>query len=148
MCQFAGAVTRGNFSLNLSRNVQKRGIAVARTVVLHCVMGLPATHKTATEEDRGEDSDWLIGQSIARQVARGEGGGVTVRNAEKVDKIVAIIVAKRRIKFYFLQRLWQQQHFETSCCLGVVHLANFGTTCVVTKLRDKLDGQLPRATAS
>ena len=34
------------------------------------------TRKTATEEDRGEDnkdSDWLIEQSIARQVVRGWG---------------------------------------------------------------------------
>ena len=37
-------------------------------------MGLTATRKTATEEDRGEDNkdpDWLIEQSIARQVAGG-----------------------------------------------------------------------------
>ena len=37
-------------------------------------MELPATRKTATEEDRGEDNkdpDWLIEQSIARQVAGG-----------------------------------------------------------------------------
>ena len=42
---------------------------------LHCAMGLPATRKPATEEDQGEDdkdSDWLIEQSIARQVAGGE----------------------------------------------------------------------------
>ena len=47
---------------------------------LHCAMGLPATRKTATEEDRGEgnkDPDWLIEQSIARQVA---GGVVTLCN--------------------------------------------------------------------
>ena len=57
-------------------------------------MGLSATRKTATEEDRGEDNkdpDWFIEQSIARQIAR---RGVTLRNAEKVDKIVAAIVAK------------------------------------------------------
>ena len=37
-------------------------------------MGLPATRKTATVGDRGEDNkdpDWLIGQSIVRQVAGG-----------------------------------------------------------------------------
>ena len=37
-------------------------------------MGLPATRKTVTEEDRGEDNkdpDWLFKQSIARQVAQG-----------------------------------------------------------------------------
>ena len=67
-----GAVTLGNFSCNLSRNVRKPSIAVARTGVLHCAMELPATRKT--EEDRGEynkDPDWLIEQSIARQVAGG-----------------------------------------------------------------------------
>ena len=45
--------------------------------MLHYAVGLPATCKTATEEDRGEDNkdpDWLIEQSIARQVSRGEGG--------------------------------------------------------------------------
>ena len=42
-------------------------------------MRLPATRKTATEEGRGEDNkdlDWLIEQSIARQIARVGGGGV------------------------------------------------------------------------
>ena len=42
--------------------------------MLHCAMRLPATRKTAAEEDRGEDNkdpDWLIEQSIARQVAGG-----------------------------------------------------------------------------
>ena len=74
-------------------------------------MELPATRKTATEEDRGgdnKDPDWLIEQSIPRQVARGWVGGVGWRDilhyAEEVDKIVATIVAKSRIKFYFLQR--------------------------------------------
>ena len=65
--------------------------------------------------DQGEnikDPDWLIEQSIARQVAR---GGVTLRNDEKGDKIVSVIVAKSKIKFYFLQRLWQQQNCKTSC---------------------------------
>ena len=45
-------------------------------------MGLPATRKTATVGDRGEDNkdpDWLIGQSIVRQVA---GGVVTLRNGD------------------------------------------------------------------
>ena len=71
---------------------QKCSIAVARTGVLHSAIGLPVTRKTATEEDRGEDNkdpDWLIKQSIARQVAVvGWGGvrGATLRNAEKVDK--------------------------------------------------------------
>ena len=44
----------------------------------YTAMGLQATHKTATEEDRGEDNkdpDWLMEQSIARQVA----GGVVTR---------------------------------------------------------------------
>ena len=42
-------------------------------------MGLPATRKTATEEDRGEDNkdpDWLIEQSIA-------GGVVTLCNGDR-----------------------------------------------------------------
>ena len=45
-------------------------------------MGLPATRKTATDEDRGddnEDRDWLLEQSIARQVA---GGVVTLCNGD------------------------------------------------------------------
>ena len=53
---------------------------------------MPATRKTATEEDRGENNkdpgDWLIEQSIARQVARGREGAGGVRNAEKDDNIV------------------------------------------------------------
>ena len=60
----------------------KCSIAVARTGVLHCAMGLEATRKTATEEDQGEDNkdpDWLIEQSIARQVA---GGVVTLCNGD------------------------------------------------------------------
>ena len=47
--------------------------------VLHCAMGMPATRKTVTKEDRGEDNkdpDWLIEQSIVRQVA---GGVVTLQ---------------------------------------------------------------------
>ena len=42
------------------------------TAMLHAGIP-PRTRKTATEEDRGEDNkgpDWLIKQSIARQVAR------------------------------------------------------------------------------
>ena len=52
-------------------------------------MGLPATRKPATEEDRGEDNkdpDWLIEQSIVRQVGR---GGYTVQRRFKVAAIVA-----------------------------------------------------------
>ena len=40
---------------------------------LHERIAVAGTHKTATEEDRGEvnkDPDWLIEQSIARQVAQ------------------------------------------------------------------------------
>ena len=46
-------------------------------------MRLPATHKTVTEEEQGEDNkdpDWLIEQSIARQVA---GGVVTLCNGDR-----------------------------------------------------------------
>ena len=68
-----------------------------------CAMGLPATHKTATKEDRGEDNkdpDWLIEQSIARQVAQ----GVVIYCAvlKKLIKIIAAIIAKSKSKFYFL----------------------------------------------
>ena len=41
---------------------------------LCCAMGLPATHKIANKEDRGEDNedpDWLIKQSNVGQVAGG-----------------------------------------------------------------------------
>ena len=56
-------------------------------------------------------------------------GGVTPRNAEKVDKSVAAIIAKSRIKFHFLQRLLQQKvPLETSCCLGMLAFAIFGAT--------------------
>ena len=57
-------------------------------------MGLSATRKTATEEDRGEynkDPDSLIKQSIARQVARGV--LQKLRDVE-VNKIVDAIVGK------------------------------------------------------
>ena len=86
-------------------------------------MGLSATRKTATEEDRGEynkDSDSLIEQSIARQVARGV--LQKLRDVE-LNKIVDAIVGKSRIKFYFLQRLRYQKNCKTSCCLGMLHLA-------------------------
>ena len=115
--------------------------------MLHCALGLPATRKTATEEDRGEDNkdpDRLIEQSVRDKLLEGGGGGgVTLRNAKKKDKIVA----KSRIKFYFLQRLRQQNNCEPNCCLGILHLAIFGATCVATKLRDKLHEKLPSVTA-
>ena len=65
-------------------------------------MGLAATRKTATEEDRGEynkDPDWLIEQALRDKLY---GGRVALRYDEKVDKIVAAIVRNSRIKFYFL----------------------------------------------
>ena len=63
--------------------------------MLHCAMRLPATRKTAAEEDRGEDNkdpDWLIEQSIVRQVA----GGVCYT-------------------WTFFVQLTSQQHCETCC---------------------------------
>ena len=83
--------------------------------VLHCAMGLPETHKTATEENQGEeneDPDW---HSIARQVAWG---------------VLLCATLKKWVKFYFLQHLRQQQNCETSCCLSMLHLAIFGATCI------------------
>ena len=62
-------------------------------------MGLPATRKTVTEEDRGEDNkdpDWLVEQSIVRQVA---GGVVTLRNGD----------------WKFLQSLQKVELSSTSC---------------------------------
>ena len=50
-------------------------------------MGLPATRRTAIEENRGEDNkdpDWLIERSIA------------LRNVEKVDKSVAILIPSEK----------------------------------------------------
>ena len=52
--------------------VSQPSIAVARTGVLHCAMGL--SRKTATEEDRREDnkdSDWLIEQSVRDKLLEG-----------------------------------------------------------------------------
>ena len=75
-------------------------------------MGLPATRKTATEEDRGEDnkdSDWLIEQSIARQVA----GGV-LHYATAIES---------RTEFFFVQRSEQQKCCETSCRGDMLHRA-------------------------
>ena len=75
-------------------------------------MGLPVTRKTATEEDQGEDNkdpDWLIEQSIARQVA--PTGDVA-------------IVAKSRIKFDFLQRL-RQQNIATQVAVSVCYTWQF-----------------------
>ena len=76
--------------------------------MLHCAMGLPATRKTAIEEDRGEDNkdpDWLSEQSIARQVAReGEGGGGRGSYTAQLCNNAAT------------------KKFEASCCLGVLHL--------------------------
>ena len=54
-------------------------------------MGLPATHKTVTKEDRGEDNknrDWLIKQSIVREVPH----RFTLHDTEKVNKIIAAII--------------------------------------------------------
>ena len=83
--------------------------------------------------DRGEDNknpDWLIEQSIARQVAR---AAVTLRNGENVDKIVVAIVAQSRIKTYFLQRLRQQQKFASQLVSVCLHFAISGAICVATQ---------------
>ena len=79
---------------------------------LHCAMGLAETHKTATEEDRGEDNkdpDWLIEQSTVRQVA---GGGL---HCATLKQTLPHIIAESRIKFYFLHCLQQQHNCKTSC---------------------------------
>ena len=58
--------------------MQKYSIAVARTGLFFTLCnGIASNLQTATEEDRGEynkDPDWLIKQSVVRQVARGGGG--------------------------------------------------------------------------
>ena len=73
--------------------------------MLHCAIGLPATRKTATEEDRGEDNkdpDWLIEQKVH--------GGVTLRNAEKVINSLLAATTKLRDKllslYVALDNLW------------------------------------------
>ena len=51
-------------------------------------MGLPATRRPATEEDRGEDNkdpDWLIEQSITRQVAGGVLHCALLQSLQKVE---------------------------------------------------------------
>ena len=106
-------------------------------------MALPATCKTTTDEDRGEDNmdpDWLIEQSIARQVAREE----VLHCATLKKSIKSLPQSLRKVQ----SRLWQQQNCETSCCLGVLHLAIFVETCVATKWRDKLHEKWPSLTAS
>ena len=56
-------------------------LSVAVQLHEHHAVGLPATCKDATKEDRGEDNkgpDWLIEQSIVSQAAQG-GGVVTLK---------------------------------------------------------------------
>ena len=84
-------------------------------------------------------SQWQVS---TRPVWVGRWGELLLRNTEKVDKIFAAIVAKIRIKFYFLHRLRQQQNCETSCCLGMLHLSIFSATCIATKLPDKFHEKL------
>ena len=51
----AGALSNFLYVSRRSKRLNKHSIAVARTGVLHNAMGMPATRKTATEEDQGED---------------------------------------------------------------------------------------------
>ena len=84
-------------------------------------MGLPATRKTATEE---RIIRILIGRS--NKASRDElHGGVTLCNGEKVDKIIAAIVAKSRIKFYFLQTLVATKKWRDKLLPQCVTLGNF-----------------------
>ena len=111
-------------------------------------MGLgPATRKTATEEDRGEDNkdpDWLIEQSIVRQVA---GGVLHCATLKKVDKIFATIVAKSRIKFYFLQRLRQQTNCDRDELLSLyVTLGQFWYNLRRNKIARQIARKLPSIT--
>ena len=103
--------------------------------MLHCAMGLPATRQTATEEriirilaDRAKHCETCCMVCVCVCVCV----CVALHKAKKVDQIVAAIVAKSRIKFYFLQRLLQHKNCERSCCLGMLHLAIFGAICSVT----------------
>ena len=76
--------------------------------------GAVQCRKTATEEDRGEDnkdSDWLIEQSIARQVD----GGCCTAPLQSLQK--------SRTEFYFVQRCAQQKCGETSCRGNMLHRA-------------------------
>ena len=96
-------------------------------------MGLPATRKTATEEDRGEDNkdpDWLIEQSVWDKLLE---GCYTVQRRLKVSAIVT----KSRTEFYSVQHCAQQKCCETSC-RGNITPYNSSATCVATVLRDKL----------
>ena len=72
--------------------------------------------------------------------------GVLHCNTEKVDKIIAAIIVKSRIKFYFLLRLCQQKLVRQ--VISMLHLKSFGATCVAAKLREKLHDKLPSVTAT
>ena len=130
-------------------------------------MGVPATHKSATKEDWGEDnkdSDWLMEPSIVLHCA----------TLKKSIKSLPQLLQKVELSstfwvllsvFYFLcstfwnacwnngivrsavsvSYTWQfsvqlasQQNCKRSCCLGMLHLPIFGATCTTTKLQDKL----------
>ena len=101
-------------------------------------MGVPATHKSATKEDWGEDkdSDWLMEPSIVLHCA----------TLKKSIKSLPQLLQKVELSstfwvllsvFYFLKRLLKQWNCE-KCCLSKLHLAIFGATCITTKLQEKL----------
>ena len=61
---------------------------------------------------------------------------------------VAVTVARSRTDFCFSQRLQLQKNCETYSFQSMLHLTTIHTTCVATKLQDKLQEKNPSVTAS
>ena len=67
-------------------------------------------------------SQWQVS---TRPVWVGRWGELLLRNTEKVDKIFAAIVAKIRIKFYFLHRFRQEQKTARQVAVSVCYTCQF-----------------------
>ena len=134
--QAKGPVTRCNFSCNLSRN-DLCGVAVARWGVLHAATCLCIFFDKRLLQRACVRSRYYV--NIARQVAE------RVLHDATLKKIVAI-VAERRTRFYFVQRLVQLVSQQFWPLHSMLHGAMVRATCLATASQDKLHEKLHRVT--
>ena len=102
-------------------------------------MGLPATRKTSTEEDRGEnnkDPDWLMEQMHCETSCM-----AVLHCATRKNSIKSLL--HRCEKFNQVLLYAALAATKISCETG---LAILGATCVATKRRDKLHEKSPSVT--